>query len=253
MMNNIMRYELKKIFKCKPIYCSIIIVFVLTILVNLFVALNMNGITRYAIPINTVYIFSSILIFSIFLAISTYILGIEYKFDTMKIIKTKKTLEGKILASKIVSVILYSLVITAEVFIISIIVGMFFESGDTFEIATNSVIPEDQGVIFLMKIFLLQAVGNISIAALAVSILSILKKVEISTIVTIVIMLFCFIASMFVKGNILEYILPFNNYNSVEIALSNDLNMWIILMKRIIYSAIFMYIAYFRYKNLDLE
>lgn len=251
-MNNIIRYELKKVFKCKPIYCSIITVFVITIFINLFIALKMNGATRYAFPINTVYIFSSMLIFTIFLSISTYILGIEYKFDTMKIIKTKKTFEGKILIAKIVALILYSLVITSEVFIISIIIGLFFRTGDVLEISKNSVIPENQSIIFLIKIFLLQVVGNISIASLAISILSILKKVEISTIVTIVIMLFCFMASMFIKGNLIDYILPFNNYNSLEIVLNNSLNIWIVFIKRILYSAIFICIAYFRYKNIDL-
>lgn len=251
-MNNIIRYELKKVFKCKPIYCSIITVFVITIFINLFIALKMNGATRYAFPINTVYIFSSMLIFTIFLSISTYILGIEYKFDTMKIIKTKKTFEGKILIAKIVALILYSLVITSEVFIISIIIGLFFRTGDVLEISKNSVIPENQSIIFLIKIFLLQVVGNISIASLAISILSILKKVEISTIVTIVIMLFCFMASMFIKGDLIDYILPFNNYNSLEIVLNNSLNIWIVFIKRILYSAIFICIAYFRYKNIDL-
>lgn len=251
-MNNIIRYELKKVFKCKPIYCSIITVFVITIFINLFIALKMNGATRYAFPINTVYIFSSMLIFTIFLSISTYILGIEYKFDTMKIIKTKKTFEGKILIAKIVALILYSLVITSEVFIISIIIGLFFRTGDVLEISKNSVIPENQSIIFLIKIFLLQVVGNISIASLAISILSILKKVEISTIVTIVIMLFCFMASMFIKGDLIDYILPFNNYNSLEIVLNNSLNIWIVFIKRILYSAIFICIAYFRYKNIYL-
>lgn len=251
-MNNIIRYELKKVFKCKPIYCSIITVFVITIFINLFIALKMNGATRYAFPINTVYIFSSMLIFTIFLSISTYILGIEYKFDTMKIIKTKKTFEGKILIAKIVALILYSLVITSEVFIISIIIGLFFRTGDVLEISKNSVIPENQSIIFLIKIFLLQVVDNISIASLAISILSILKKVEISTIVTIVIMLFCFMASMFIKGDLIDYILPFNNYNSLEIVLNNSLNIWIVFIKRILYSAIFICIAYFRYKNIDL-
>ncbi len=253
MMSNIIRYELKKTFKCKPIYCSIIIVFALTIFINLFIALKMNGVTRYALPINTVYIFSSMLIFTIFLSISSYILGIEYKFDTMKIMKTKKALEGEILISKIVALILYSLVITAEVFIISIIIGLFFRTGDVLEIAKNTVISESQSITFLIKIFLLQLVGNISIASLAISVVSMLKKVEISTIVTIVIMLFCFMASMFIKGDLIDYILPFNNYNSLEIVLNNSLNMWIIFIKRIVYSVIFICVAYFRYKNMDLE
>ena len=115
-MSNIIRYELKKTFKCKPIYCSIIIVFALTIFINLFIALKMNGVTRYALPINTVYIFSSMLIFTIFLSISSYILGIEYKFDTMKIMKTKKALEGEILISKIVALILAGLMVLSMAF-----------------------------------------------------------------------------------------------------------------------------------------
>lgn len=252
-MNNIIRCELKKVFKCKPIYYSIIIVFALTIFINLFIALKMNGGTRYAIPINTVYIFSSMLIFTIFLSISSYILGIEYKFDTMKIIKTKKNLEEEILIAKIVALILYSLVITVEVFIVSTIVGLFFGTGDVLELAENTVIPENQGFVSLIKIFLLQVVGNISIAALAMSILSILKKVEVSTIVTIVIMLFCFMASMFIKGNLADYILPFNNYNSLEIVLNNSLNIWIVFAKRIVYSVVFISIAYFRSKNMELQ
>ena len=78
-------------------------------------------------------------------------------------------------------------------------------------------------------------------------------KSALTVIATIVVMLLCLLTSMFFKGQVINYTLPINNFDSLSILFIENINFFSVVIQRIIYSIIFIFITAKGYNNMTLD
>lgn len=250
----LLKNELIKTFKARAMQVFLIVLGILAILLNLFVTQNGNfSTTRGSVPIQFLYFFSTTCIFFIFAALGGYTLGMEFKFNTLKIIKAKSMRDGRFILTKLIVAIIYVTLMTAEVVAITIIFSLFYPVGEVVIANPALVMSHSEAMLLLGKMIGLLWLGNIYAIMLSILIIALTRKLELGILLSMIIIVFSVIGSFLIKGTSVHYFLPISNYDGLNVLLIENINIMKVVLQRVGYSLILALATVIAYIHMQLD
>ena len=253
-MYNTLKDEFIKVYKNKQIYISIFIG-VLISMVFLLIGKKDNS---FIVPLNNFTNMNNLYIYVILLTLSAYIMGIEFDYKTIKILKCKPISAFKLIFSKLIMAILYAAIIFVIPCIICSLVGMIFLPRENIELIgannENIVILASEGLVFVIKAYAFQFIASIFVVSLSLFLTILSNSYVISVIGTVlVIMVINLIGQMkFLGLDFLKYIIP-TNVNNIFPYLFSETELRNKLILFLAYSLIFFIASIIVYRKKEVH
>lgn len=252
-MLKLINLELKKFFKLKQIFLSIIGAVLFSLIVFIYY-IGEENISMFSLPIAALGNLTQTFIIIIFLGFCAYSYGLEVQEKTLKILYLKTIPEWKVILAKFVTGVIYTFallyIIATLVLIIS---SIFYSNIDFVEYNGDNIISAEKGFSYVFLAYSFQGLALIFIVSLSITLAIIFDSAIISLILTFFLMIFSFLA-----GNV-EFIRPLlpTTYWLVwqDIMKKNILwnHVWISVSILFLYSIILYFIAVFSYKRKDVK
>lgn len=252
-MLKLIKLELKKFFKLKQIYLSIIGATMFSFLVFIYY-MGEKDISMFSLPIASLGNLSQTFIIIIFLGFCAYSYGIDVQEKTLKILYTKTIPEWKVVLAKFVTGVIYTFVllyiIAALVLLIS---SIFYNNIDFMEYNGDNIISAENGFRYVFLAYSFQGLALVFIVSLSITLAIIFDSAIISLILTFFLMIFSFLA-----GNI-EFIgpvLPTTYWLVWQDIMKKDIlwyHVWTSVAVLFLYSVILYFLSVFFYKRKDVK
>lgn len=253
-MLEIIKYEIIKTFRL----ISIRIGLALTVALSIIFFIMKKGDSAFFVPINILNNMGTCFILVLLISFCTYVYGVEIDNKTLKILKAKQVREWKFILCKYIVSIIYSFIVLALVFAVTIAIGLFFfPIKDVYLDFAKFSIHSNYALSFTIKLFLLQAIADIFIVSVCLIGVIISDSPSQSFIVSFLVIVGLRILSNITKWGAawVDYILPFNSNSFANfVIMNNNMNSaYYKLGLYVFYSILLFIISIFVYKGKDVK
>ena len=252
-MLRLIKLELKKFFKLKQIYLSIIGAVLFSLVVFIYY-IGERNISMFSLPIAALGNLTQTFIIIIFLGFCAYSYGIEVQEKTLKILYSKTIPEWKVILAKFITGIIYTFVLLYIIAVLILIISsMFYSKIDFLEYNGDKVISAESGFKYIFLSYSFQGLALIFVVSLSITLAIIFDSAIISLILTFFLMIFSFLA-----GNIefIRPVLPTTYWLIWQDIMKKNIvweNVWVSVSVLLLYSIILYFISIYCYKRKDVN
>lgn len=254
-MLQILKYEIEKSFKTIQIRVGLLS----AVLFSILVYMMKKGNSTFFAPINVLNNIGITFMLALLITLSTYVYGLEIDSNTLKILKTKQLRTWQFMLIKYLVAILYSLAVLAVIFIVTLFIGLAFcPMNDVYLDFAHLTIQSDCALLFIMKLYLLQAIANIFIVTVCLFIVIVTNAPGQSVVLSFFAIIGLSLLSNLPKWGfkLAEYILPFYSNSFANFVIINRNNMGSVFYKLcifVLYSIALFFISVYIYKRSDVN